>query len=786
MIFFKRPQNDRSINREWRNRCARRAFVKGNTVMKEAVIHYNQLDPAREAQVTALLEQMTLAEKVGQLVQTLPFAPFDVNAMLAQKERAEAEGRVFEFQPELRADLPDLIRAGRLGSLLNLADPGQVNRLQRVAVEESRLGIPLLIGADVIHGLRTVFPIPLAESCTWDPDLLEQASRVAAEEASAVGIDWIFAPMLDVARDPRWGRVAEGAGEDPYLVSQLARARVRGFQAANLTSGRRIAACPKHYAAYGAAEAGRDYNTVDLSERTLREIYLPPFKAAFDAGAGSVMSAFNEIGGVPATANPFLLRTILRDEWAWPGLVLSDYEAVRELIAHGVAADRKAAAQLSIAAGLDMDMVSDSFADHLAELVESGVVSMALVDEAVRRVLRLKLALGLFTHPYVDETLADTLLLREEFRALALTVAQSAAVLLKNEDDLLPLTPGQQRVALIGPLADNRADLLGTWAINGRAADAESVLDGFKAYVPADLLTYAIGCGISDADPTGIAAAVAAAQTADVVVVVLGESADMSGEAHSRAHLGLPGQQQQLLDALAETGKPLIGVLCTGRPLVIPRLAQQVDALLVAWHGGIRGGRAIADLLFGHANPSGKLTASWPRAEGQIPVYYAQKSTGRPAAGAGVKQFAEPFKSVYMDEPNSPLFPFGFGLSYTSFAYTDLQIAQPVVGLDGTIDITATITNTGDRAGVEVVQLYVRDLVASITRPVKELKGFQRVNLQPGAAKTVHFVLPVQTLGFIGLNMNYMVEPGAFTIWVGPDSTRGLEGTVEVSSRRDA
>lgn len=751
-------------------------------MMAETGIHYNQIDPALEAQVTALLAQMTLAEKVGQLVQTTPFAPFDVAALLAEKQQAEAEGRAFVFQPQLRADLPALIRTGRIGSVLNLSEPQLTNQLQRIAVEESRLGIPLVIGADVIHGFRTVFPIPLAEACTWNPALLEQAARVAAEEASAVGIDWIFAPMLDVARDPRWGRIAEGAGEDPYLCGVLGQARVRGFQSANLTSGRRIAACPKHYAAYGAAEAGRDYNTVDISERTLREVYLPPFKAAFDAGAGTVMSAFNEIGGVPATANAFLLRTMLREEWGWPGLVLTDYEAIRELIAHGVAADRKEAARLSLQAGADMDMVSDSFADHLAELVESGAVPLALVDDAVRRVLRLKLSLGLFARPYVDETLADQLLLREDFRALALTVAQSAAVLLKNTHDLLPLTLGQQHIALIGPLADNRADLLGTWAISGRADDVESVLDGVKRYLSSDRLTYALGCALNDDGPADFTAAIAAAQAADVVVVVVGESADMSGEAHSRTHLGLPGQQQRLLDALATTGKPLIGVVLSGRPLVIPQMAQQVDALLAGWHGGIRGGQAIADLLFGHVNPSGKLTASWPRTEGQIPVYYAHKRTGRPAAGAGTKQFAEPFKSVYLDEPNSPLFAFGFGLSYTSFAYSDLQVAQPLVGLGETLQVTATITNTGARAGVEIVQLYVSDLIASITRPVKELKGFQRVSLQAGESKTVHFALPVQEIGFIGPALHYIVEPGQFTLWVGPDSERGLSTTVEVQA----
>jgi beta-glucosidase len=726
-------------------------------------VRYDRIDLAIEDRVDGLLGQMTLAEKVGQLVQILPLRPFDVADLLAEMKRAEETGQPFESRPEPRPDLEEIIRAGSVGSIFGSPDAALINRCQRVAVEESRLGIPLLVGNDVIHGFRTIFPIPLAESCTWHPALLEQAARVAAEEASAVGTDWIFAPMIDVARDPRWGRIAESAGEDVFLGSVMAQARVRGFQASDLASGRRIAACPKHYVAYGAAEAGRDYNTVDISERTLREVYLPPFKAAFDAGAGSVMSAFNEIGGVPSTANPFTLRTILREEWQWPGVVLSDYEAVRELIPHGVAADLKDAARLAILAGLDMDMMSNAYASHLAQLVGEGAVPERLVDEAARRVLRLKLQLGLFERPYVDETLADRMMLRDDFRSLALQVAQESMVLVKNDGDLLPLAPGAQRIAVIGPLADARRDLLGCWAIHGRPEDVESVIEGISIYLnDADALTHAAGCPVSEDAPVDIPAAVAAAQGADVAVLVLGESADMSGEAHSRSHLGLPGSQQELLDAVAATGKPIVVVLMSGRPLVIPRLAEQAQALLLAWHGGIRAGRAIADILFGAANPSGKLTASWPRAEGQIPVYYAHKNTGRPAEGSGTTQFFEPFKSTYLDEPNAPLFPFGFGLSYTTFDYRDLQVETPVISADGSLVVSAIIQNTGDRTGTEVVQLYVRDLVGSVTRPVKELKGFQRLTLAPGAAQTVRFMVPAGELGFFGPDMTYVVEPGAF------------------------
>ncbi len=743
---------------------------------------YDRIDPIAAARAEALLAQMTLSEKVGQLVQMAPWGPVDPEELGAYLQKAEAAGPPIDPPFKLRPDLEDKVRTGRVGSLLNLSDAAQINRLQRIAVDESRLGIPLLMGADVIHGFRTIFPIPLAEACTWDPELLEQAARVAAEEASASGVDWTFAPMVDIARDPRWGRIAEGAGEDVYLGCVMAAARVRGFQAMDLVSGRRIAACPKHYAAYGAAEAGRDYNTADISERTLREVYLPPFKAAFDAGAGSVMSAFNEIAGVPATCNALTLRTILRDEWGWSGVTLSDFEAIKELIPHGVAADLKEAAHLSMTAGLDMDMVAGAYADHLAALVEEGRVPLALVDEAVHRVLCLKLALGLFERPYVDEGLAEQIILRDDFRDLALQVAHESMVLLKNQGGLLPLPAGRRRIALIGPLADNRRDLLGAWAINGRPEDVETVFEAMRAYQGDASLTVVPGCEITGAAAPDIAGALAAAEAADVVVLVLGESADLSGESHSRVHLGLPGRQQELTDALAATGKPLVVVLMSGRPLVTPRLAQQATALLAAWHGGIRAGRAVADLLFGAAVPSGKLTASWPRAEGQIPVYYAHKNTGRPAAEAGTKQFAEVFKSVYMDEPNSPLFPFGYGLSYTIFAYNDLCIETPVVPADGTLVARARVANTGARAGVEVVQLYVRDLVASSTRPVRELKGFQRVALAPGEVQMVRFEVPARELGFIGLDMAYRVEPGRFKVWLGPDSVGGLEGEFEVGS----
>ena len=685
-----------------------------------------------EARIDELLTRMTLEEKVGQLTQ---------------------------ITPDRVPDTEERIRRGQVGSLLSISDPARIERYQRIAEQESRLKIPLVVGNDVIHGYRTIFPVPLAEACTWDPDLLERAANVAAEEASANGTDWIFAPMVDVCRDPRWGRIVEGAGEDPFLGSLLAAARVRGLQSSSLRSGRLVAACPKHYVAYGAAEAGRDYNTVDISERTLREVFLPPFQAAFEAGADTVMSAFNEIAGVPASVNRFTLRGVLRDEWHWPGVVVSDYTAILELIQHGVAVDLREAARLSFLAGVDMDMMSDAYHVHLASLVLDGSVPLRLVDDAVRRVLRLKVRLGLFEREPLDLGAAARALLTEDARALALEVARASMVLLKNDRQVLPLS-AETRVAVVGPMADAHADLLGAWAPMGRAEDVESVLEGVARY-----RTDVSG------DVDG----------ADVVVAVVGEPAGFSGEAHSRVHLGLPDGQQELLDGLAASGTPLVVVLMTGRPLVIPRLVEQATALLVAWHGGIRAGQAVADVLFGAAEPSGKLTATWPRAEGQIPVYYAHKNTGRPVEGEGTLQFDQPFKSTYLDEPNAPLFPFGFGLSYTSFLYSELVIETPSARRGDVVACSARVTNTGSRPGTETVEVYVRDLVASVTRPVRELKGFVRVTLQPGAAQTIRVEVPVESLGFIGLDNTYVVEPGEFQLWLAPDAAApGLSGRFRV------
>lgn len=679
---------------------------------------------------------MTLAEKVGQLVQV------------------QARGGGL-------ADLDARIRAGRVGSIFGTVDVAVIERYRRVARDETRLGIPLLVGNDVIHGYRTVFPIPLAEACTWDLGLIERTARVAAQEARANGTDWIFAPMVDICRDARWGRIAEGAGEDPHLGGAIAAARVRGFQSVD-----GIAACPKHYVAYGAAEAGRDYNSVEISERTLRDVYLPPFKAAFDAGALTVMSAFNDIAGVPATANTFTLTTILRDEWHWQGAVVSDYTAINELIQHGIAANLKESARLSILAGIDVDMMSDAYDQHLANLVETGEVPLAVVEDAVRRMLALKWRLGLFASSSLDVATAERALLTQDARALALQAAQESIVLLKNDGGLLPLDRAAN-VSVVGPLADSGKDMLGCWSHIGRSEDVETILEGL-----ANTLDRRPRY-VSD-DPS---AAVAVARDSDVTIAVLGETADLSGEAHSRAHLGLPGAQQSLVDAVAKTGTALVVVLVTGRPLAIPRVVEAARAMLVAWHPGIRAGQAIANILFGEASPSGRLVVSFPRAEGQLPVYYGHKNTGRPPEGEGALQFDVPFRSTYLDERNAPLFPFGFGLTYTEFTYTDLSIEQPV---GDSAAASVTITNTGTRTGTEVVQLYVRDVVASVTRPVRELKAFQRVSLQPGEARRVYFNVSLHTLGFTGLDLRYRVESGEFKVWIGPDSSRGLEGVLRV------
>ena len=697
-----------------------------------------------EERVNSLLAQMTLDEKVGQMNQ--------VN--LFDETRKQA------------------VRRGEIGSILNAnsAWAGKdvslsfsaegCNACQREAVEQSRLHIPLLFGRDVIHGYRTVFPIPLGQAASWNPELTEQAFSVAAREATADGIKWFFSPMLDIARDPRWGRIAEGFGEDSFLASAFARAAVRGIQGDDYAAEDRAVACPKHFVGYGKAEGGRDYDYVDMSERTLREVYLPPFHAALHAGAGTIMSAFHDFSGVPVSANRSLLTDVLRNEWGFDGLVVSDWAAVAELVVHGIAEDGAAAAHKAVWAGVDMDMVSETYLLNLAGLVRSGAVPPETVDEAVRRILRVKFRAGLFEAPYTDPARAQHVILAPEHRNLARRSAAACTVLLKNQAQMLPLTRERaRRIVVCGPLAHGRGELLGTWSPDGRADDVVSIADAMREVAPRD---FQLIFPTDNADECVLRAVMA-----DVAVVVLGEHPSRSGEASSISTLDLPPGQRQFLEALHDNGVPIVLVVLAGRPLTIGREVDMADAVLYAWHPGVEGGYAIAEMLFGLAAPDGRLPVTFPRTVGQVPIYYNHRNTGRPPA-------KDVYCSRYIDLPIEPLFPFGYGLSYTRFSYTNMQVtAQPH---DGSFALCADVTNTGDVAGTEVAQLYIRDLVGSVTRPVKELKGFERVELQPGETKQVRFHLQREQLSFIGLEGKPVIESGKFQVWIGPNSAQGLQG----------
>lgn len=745
-----------------------------------------QQQPAVERRINTLLARMTLAEKLGQL----------------QMLDGEANGN---FRPEHR----DMVRRGLLGSTLNVRGAARVNELQRIAITESRLKIPVLFAFDVIHGYRTVFPVPLGEAASFDPAAVERAAEVAAAEASAAGVRWTFAPMVDIARDARWGRIVEGAGEDPYLGAALARARVRGFQGADYGAPERIVACAKHWVAYGAAEAGRDYNTVDMSETTLREVYFPPFKAAVDAGVGTFMSAFNDLNGVPTSANPFTLTTVLRGEWKFDGIVVSDYESVKELMNHALAADEREAARLALTAGVDIEMVSRLYNQHGEALLKERKLTLATIDEAVRRVLRIKFRLGLFERPYADEARERAVVMRAEHVAAARTIAARSLVLLKNERGALPLAKDLKSIAVVGPLADSPKDMLGSWTGDGRAEDAVTLLQGIKAKVsPQTKVSYVKGVAVEgrgvtgnyDAPPPtasnaggtnvaqssdearnsvtptdrdGINDAVRLARVSDVTVVAVGESAEMSGEAASRTSLDLPGRQLELIQAIHATGKPYVVVLMNGRPLTINWLAENAPAILETWFAGTQGGHAIADVLFGDVNPGGKLPVTFPRAVGQLPLYYNHKRTGRPPTD-------QKYTSKYLDVPWTPLYPFGYGLSYTQFRLSDLRLSAQSIRPDGQLTATVELENTGARAGDEVVQLYLRDVAASVTRPVKELKGFERVTLAPGERRRVEFRLTPAHLGFYNRALRFTVEPGDFKVFTGTSSADGLEASFKV------
>jgi beta-glucosidase len=705
-----------------------------------------------EKRINALLAQMTLAEKLGQL----------------QQLDGEANGN---YRPEHL----DMVRKGLLGSTLNVRGAQKTNELQRIAVTESRLKIPLIFGFDVIHGYRTIFPVPLGEASSWDPKAAERAASIAAAESRATGVHWTFAPMVDIARDARWGRIVEGSGEDTFLGAAMARARVMGFQGSDYSAPDRVVACAKHWVAYGAAEAGRDYNTTDMSEGRLREIYFPPFKAAVDAGVGTFMSAFNDLNGVPSSANPFTLTKVLRGEWKFDGLVVSDYTSVEELIKHGLAADGKTAAREALSAGVDMEMVSRLYNQHGAQLLKDGELSQATIDEAVRRILRIKFRLGLFDKPYTDETRERTMLLSPEHRAAAREIAGRSMVLLKNEKETLPLNKSIRSIALIGPLADSQQDIIGSWNGDGHKEDAVTLLAGLRAKAAQGTkITYAKGCEVNSDSTEGFAEAVQAARDADVAILAVGESAEMSGEASSRASLDVPGRQLDLIKAVQATGKPVVVVLMNGRPLTLGWLAENASAILETWFAGTEGGNAIADVLFGDVNPGGKLPVTFPRAVGQEPLYYNQMNTGRPP-DANNK-----YSSKYLDVPWTPLYPFGYGLSYTQFRLSNLQLSARQIRADGRLTVSLDLENNGKRAGDEVVQLYIRDVASSVTRPIKELKGFERVSLRAGEKRRVSFTLAPEQLGFYNREMRFVVEPGTFNVMVGTSSAEGLEASFEV------
>lgn len=754
------------------------------TTFRPAPIRSNLNDPAIEKRVEALLKKMTLEEKVGQLVQYTSGAPM-----------GPTRGN---------EDYPAMVAKGEVGSLFNVADARAANEYQHIAVDRSRLHIPLLFGLDVVHGYRTMVPIPLGLASTWDPALVEQTARLAAEEASASGVRWTFSPMVDIARDARWGRMTEGAGEDPYLDSVIARAYVRGYQQKRLDDPSSIAACVKHFVGYGAVEAGRDYNTTEISEHTLREVYLPPFYAALEEGSATIMSAFNELNGVPASANPFTLTEILRKEWKFPGLAVSDYTSVGELIAHGIALDGSMAALRAFSAGLDMDMESGVYHQHLADLVKSGKVSETRLDDAVRDVLRVKFALGLFEHPYVDESREVSGALPAASLEIARRAAERSFVLLKNEAvasrPLLPLHGNMARtVALIGPLADDQREMIGSWECRGRATDAVTLRAALVQRLGEPHVKYVRGGEIRSATDAQIDEAVAAARDADAAILALGENGpEMTGEATSRAHLDLPGRQEELLEKVAATGKPLVLVLFSGRPLTLPWAFEHVPAVLAVWFPGVQAGPAIANVLFGDAAPGGRLVVSWPRAVGQLPLYYNALNTGRPATEIDLSRPStnakEKYVSRYIDELNAPQFPFGFGLSYTQFAYTKPEVSggslkasdltQKLYSAGGAaapvLRVTARVTNTGDAAGEEVAQVYLRLEGTSVEEPVRKLVGFERVALKPGESKEVSFGLGAEAFAIWDIHNEWKVEASRVHVWVSPDAERGEAAKLEI------
>jgi beta-glucosidase len=703
--------------------------------------------------INKLMAKMTIEEKVGQL-----------NLLSSDWDKTG---------PSMSADYQQQIKAGKVGSVFNAYTADFTRALQEVAVEQTRLGIPLLFGYDVIHGHRTIFPISLGEAASWDPEAVKTSARIAAAEASAEGLHWTFAPMLDISRDPRWGRISEGSGEDVFLSSVLAKARVQGFQGDDLYATDTLLACAKHYAAYGQSQAGRDYHSTDMSERELWQTYLPPFKATVDAGVASFMTAFNDLNGVPATANNYLIQDILKQRWGFDGFVVTDYTSINELVPHGLAEDLSHAAQLAINAGVDMDMQGSVYSDYLPELLAQGKITEQQIDQAVRRILQMKYKLGLFEDPYrySDNTRQQQQVYKAEYLEAARDMARKSFVLLKNDSKVLPLNAGQS-IALIGPLADSKADMIGSWSAAGdRQTKPVTLREGLQQRLGADAkIYYAKGAGydFNDTDQSGFATAIAAAKKADVILLAMGEKWDMTGEAASRVELGFPGTQEALMQELKKLGKPMVLVLMSGRPMTINWADEHVDAILHTWYAGTQGGHAIADVLYGDYNPAGKLPVTFPRHVGQIPIYYNMKNTGRPYEPEGPEQ---KYRSRYLDSSNQPLYPFGYGLSYTSFAYSAVTLSSAQLSPEGEITASVTLINAGDRDGEEVVQLYIQDKTASVTRPVRELKGFQKIMLSKGESKTVQFRITVADLAFYNLDMDYVAEAGEFNVFIGTDST---------------
>ena len=717
---------------------------------------WSQLDQ----KVDSVLLKMTLEEKIGQL--TLFTSDWEVTG------------------PTIRKGYSDDIKSGKCGNIFNAHTAAYSRKLQEIAMKETRMKIPLLFGYDVIHGYKTIFPIPLGESASWDLKAIEKSAQIAGQEAAAAGLHWTFAPMVDVARDPRWGRCTEGSGEDTYLASMIAAARVKGFQH-DLGTPSSVAACAKHFAAYGAAQAGRDYNTVDMSELSLWETYLPPFKACVDAGALTFMTSFNEINGVPSSASKLLLTDILKKKWQFKGVVVTDYTSINEMVNHGNVKDDKEAGEASLNAGVDMDMQGAVYYNYLQKSLAEKKVNISRIDDAVRRILRVKFQLGLFDDPYrfSDEAREKAVILSKANLDAARDIAKRSFVLLKNDKQILPLSKTVKNIALIGSLADSKQDLIGSWGGAGNEKDCVSLLEGIKAKIPSANVTFTKGCDLENVAPkmtsivnddplkdssTDFLEAIKAAQNADVVVVAVGERGWMTGEASSRVDINLPNNQMELVKKLVATGKPVVVVLMNGRPITFPWIADNASTILETWFAGSQGGNAIADVLFGDYNPSGKLTMTFPRHVGQIPIYYNAKNTGRPF-GADNK-----YSSKYMDAPNTPQYPFGFGLSYTTFEYSNLTVDKPQFGFKDKLNVSITVKNMGNFDGEEVVQLYVRDLVGSITRPVKELKGFEKTMLKKGESKVITFTLTVDDLAFYHPNLEKSAEAGEFDVMIGGNS----------------